>query len=421
MMGLIRDIAAVVLVISTLTFIAFFGRLPAFRKTPIGFLHRLLWIHVPRSCAALDTFLTGGRLSASASRTGTYLFYEKHFVVTFFFLSLLTGSAALFLPPTWPFISSFQKGLVFLLVPLPYIFTYFCQTSGPGSPHIITAETYQSHLGHYPFDHVLYHPDNICRTCAIPKPARSKHCSICKACVARADHHCVWVNNCLGRGNYKHFLGLLFFTSIVLLYGSYLAISTLRPQVTDHIKQYPQWHKLDYDSPGTLTERFMAMWEYWIDVLGTAFMVGGISRGGVGMLSTLTAPLPLGLLAYHVYLIWAGMTTNETSKWGDIREDMDDGEVFIAELKNSGLDLASASMSAMDGVDYCEESFESAWPQRSRQFLIRTYDGQPPKNVRPQIADLIIHNSWRRTWHLGDVENIYDLGFWGNLVEVLVN
>ncbi|RDI85972.1 Intermediate cleaving peptidase 55 [Venturia inaequalis] len=418
-MGIVRTFAIAILAVSVITFVAFFGRLPVFRNTPIGFLHRVVWIHVPRICGSLDSYLTGGRLS----RTGTYLLYEKHYVVTFFFLGLLTGSVALFLPPTWPFISIFQKCLVFLLVPLPYIFTYLCQISGPNSPHIITAKTNHSHLLHYPFDHVLYHPDNLCRTCAIPKPARSKHCSICKACVARSDHHCVWVNNCVGRGNYKYFLGLLFFTSLLLFYGSYLAVSTLRPQVRDHFERYPWWHSSEYESHGTLTNRFMAIWEYWIDILGTAFMVGGISRGGVGMLSTLTAPLPLGLLVYHIYLIWAGMTTNETSKWSDVREDMNDGEVFIADLKHSSIDSASASISSMDVVDdyRSEASFESEWPQRSRQFLIRTHDGQPPKNVRPQIADLVVQDSWRRTWHLGDVENIYDLGFWGNVMEALVN
>ena len=48
----------------------------------------------------------------------------------------------------------------------------------------------------------------------------------------------------------------------------------------------------------------------------------------VGMLAASTFLLPLGLLAYHCYLIWAGMTTNESQKWADWRDDMVDGVVF---------------------------------------------------------------------------------------------
>ena len=48
------------------------------RKTPIGFLHRLLWLTIPAFFRQADVRLTGGRLGPALHRLGHYLMDENH-------------------------------------------------------------------------------------------------------------------------------------------------------------------------------------------------------------------------------------------------------------------------------------------------------------------------------------------------------
>ena len=51
----------------------------------------------------------------------------------------------------------------------------------------------------------------LCHTCRTVKPLRSKHCRICGRCVRNSDHHCPWVNNCVGLRNRPWFYGFVVF------------------------------------------------------------------------------------------------------------------------------------------------------------------------------------------------------------------
>ena len=48
--------------------------------------------------------------------------------------------------------------------------------------------------------------------CKLIKTKRSRHCTICGRCVERFDHHCPWVNNCVGDNNHWLFLTFIFLT-----------------------------------------------------------------------------------------------------------------------------------------------------------------------------------------------------------------
>lgn len=96
-MGTVRAVALGVLLISFLVFVAFFGRLPALRyvgdsrlndqrlmlgrNTPIGTLHRVVWLHIPSGFRSLDQWLTNGRLSTSVLRIARTLWYDRHPIV----------------------------------------------------------------------------------------------------------------------------------------------------------------------------------------------------------------------------------------------------------------------------------------------------------------------------------------------------
>jgi palmitoyltransferase ZDHHC4 len=153
----------------------------------------------------------------------------------------------------------------------------------------------------------------------------------------------------------------------------------------------------------------MHRFDVWLDVLATAFDIGGVCRGGVGFLAMLTAPLPLGLEIYHVYLVWAGMTTNESGKWSDWKEDIADGLVWRADVETRS------------------EEYEQAWarwPKRSETFMVLTSDGREPRLVSEEITKVVRDGPearWRSVKDLKEVTNIYDLGFWGNVKELLGN
>ncbi|KAI5861297.1 zf-DHHC-domain-containing protein [Durotheca rogersii] len=391
-MGALTKAVLIVLAISFMTLVAFFGRLPALRHTPIAWLHRAIWVSIPGAVFALDQRLTSGRLTTGLGSFCHYIMYGRHPTVLIFFVLLLSVSEYMYLPGVWPRLGALNQVAGSIAISLPYLFLYL---AAHGDPGVITPATHARYMSHYPYDFALFHPGHTCRTCSLLKPPRSKHCSVCQRCVHRMDHHCVFINNCVGYGNQHWFLLLLLSTATLTAYGAALGLRT----VADYARTRNPKFVLFPKPPGWSWREYIMLATFGIQV--------DVGVGSVTLLALMTSPLIWGLLGYHLYLIYCGTTTNESMKWQDWQLEMDDGCAFRRALpanrvKNPRLEAPLAR-----------------WPVEAIQVLVRTEDGTPPTaaadgSVPPGAGE------WERVWRLRDVENLYDLGFWDNLADIFL-
>ncbi|XVF45778.1 hypothetical protein PTKIN_Ptkin02bG0233700 [Pterospermum kingtungense] len=71
----------------------------------------------------------------------------------------------------------------------------------------------------------------LCPTCKIIRPVRSKHCPICKHCIEQFDHHCPWISNCVGKRNKRDFFVLICMGTLTSFLGALIAVQRVWTEI----------------------------------------------------------------------------------------------------------------------------------------------------------------------------------------------
>ena len=119
--------------------------------------------------------------------------------------------------------------IIFLILTLITLFFGFISTFIDTSDNLFRKEIEKKKIflknkKHYILEISKENP--FCIICCSNILENSKHCKKCNKCIENFDHHCNWLNNCIGKYNYTFFYSLLlililnfFFISIICAYA----------------------------------------------------------------------------------------------------------------------------------------------------------------------------------------------------------
>ncbi|KAK6460308.1 heme binding zinc finger protein [Scheffersomyces coipomensis] len=360
----------IIIIASIISIIIIFADLPTFRNTPLQ---------------KLKTFLT--KLLNHGQQSFNYVNYTvfdnklqsyANWIVPIGYLFVVTLCVSLFFINTYPTLttlySSKSSALTLInlyidsTIALVYIATTLAIFVTPGPINSKTYKTFKN-------NQLIFFDNRTCSTCLILKPARSKHCNTCGKCYPLYDHHCIWLNNCVGQNNFKWFILFLLSNINLLIGGTILTFKVLQ-------YQFIRWGKKSY-------------WSL-IKSSNDANKITGIFF----IICIIFSLITISFTLLHVRYIYLGVTTNELDKWQDVE--------YLVKLGT----LYKSSTPLVDNQIYIEKIF----------------DHNTNQHVYISLTDdrILIKEDNISSYHLtqiksvaNDLINIYDNGFWNNLQERL--
>lgn len=183
------------------------------------------------------------------------------------------------------------------------IITFFvASTTDPG---VITKKRINDLKKKYPIPSLFSdYTKNECSKCKIPLIPRSKHCYVCDVCIEKFDHHCIWVNKCIGVKNYRYFLLFLLSHCLLTAYAGGLGFTLLYYYIIEndlfHATFFNSATKERIDSDYLIVFKYVIGHHYAFFATNTMLVVIGITL--------------LVFFLYHIYMIKGGFTTNERNK-----------------------------------------------------------------------------------------------------------
>ncbi|OVA04389.1 zinc finger protein [Macleaya cordata] len=279
------------------------------------------------------------------------------------------------------YLSQVHRYTSLLAVAVGVVLFLLTSFSDPGT---VKAENVTQYLSAYPYDNIIF-SEKECFTCKIPKPARSKHCSICDRCVARFDHHCGWMNNCIGEKNTRYFMAFLLWHFLLCVYGTIAIVLVLAGQLKEFKVTYILTVYYGIENSFYSLAPHIVQWllgSYNTQILLMVFLA-------------IVSMLLAGFFGYHAHLCLTNTTTNETFKW----QDYISWKTKINEAKASAAAL-KASISGMTGETKPSESkwrgFFRKSPLEDVEIVVK--DNIYDKGVLSNINEIVFPLSTRRSF-----------------------